>query len=105
MRSEETPFVGGPLDGLVLSVLTGPTARPPKTYRVPVPDTEGGTVVHLYRLEPAGASKLLGLPRGWRYVYAPEDSGPDGPSHRGTRWPWQRRRRRRARGGPGGDTG
>lgn len=90
MRSEHTPFVGGPLDGRVLPVLTGLTGRPPATYQVPVPDPDGGPeTVHVYRLEPAGASKRLGLPRGWRYVYAP-DAAP-----RGTRWPWRRRPRPR----------
>lgn len=70
MRSEDTPFAGGPLDGRVLPVLLGPTGRPPKSYEVPVPDPDGGRdVVHVYRLEPASVSRRLRLPRGWRYVY------------------------------------
>ncbi|MBW1601439.1 hypothetical protein JJV70_04820 [Streptomyces sp. JJ66] len=82
MRSEETVFVGGPLDGRVLEVLVGPTGRPPKWYEVPVPDAGGGPpLVHAYRLEPAGTGKL-GLPRGWRYVYAPQGRPPR------VRWPW-----------------
>lgn len=85
MRSEETPFEGGPLDGRVLPVLVGPTGRPPKRYEVPVPAREGshgsedsadqqrgeGRTVLVYLLEPAAAGRL-GLPRCWRYVYAPE---------------------------------
>lgn len=85
MRSEETSFVGGPLDGRVLSVLLGTTGRPPKHYEVPVPDPEGGKpTVHVYRLEPAGFSKRLGLPRGWKYVYEPEGR------KRQFRWPWSK---------------
>ena len=95
MRSEPTPFVGGPLDGRVLPVLTGLTGRPPATYEVPVPASDGGPArVHVYRLEPAGDSRLLGLPRGWRYVYDPQAAPAAGP-----RWPWRRRRARgRGRG-------
>lgn len=70
MRSEQTPFTGGPLDGRVLPVLVGPTGRPPATYEVPVPHPGGRTVL-VYRLEPVAAGRL-GLPRGWRYVYDPE---------------------------------
>ncbi|UGY93619.1 hypothetical protein [Streptomyces gobiensis] len=84
MRSEETPFVGGPMDGRVLPVLLGPTGRPPKRYEIPVPDPDGGSpVVYVYRLEPAGVSKRLGLPRGWKYVYDPEGKPRGGP-----KWPW-----------------
>ncbi|MCT2591789.1 hypothetical protein LHJ74_18120 [Streptomyces sp. N2-109] len=86
MRSEDTAFSGGPLDGRVLPVLLGATGRPPKTYEVPVPGPEGGrSVVHVYRLEPAALTKRLRLPRGWRYVYDPEGR-PDG----GPKWPWSR---------------
>lgn len=87
MRSENVPFTGGPLDGRVLPVLVGMTGRPPRTYRVPVPDADGraGTV-HVYRLESAGTNRL-GLPTGWRYVHRPDgDPAADGP-----RWPWSRR--------------
>lgn len=87
MRSEETPFVGGPLDGRTLPVLTGLTGKPPRSYEVPVPDPDGGPpVVHVYRLRPAGYSKRLGLPRGWEYAYEPE-----GRPARVT-WPWSRNR-------------
>ncbi|MET7638428.1 hypothetical protein [Streptomyces sp. NPDC005438] len=86
MRSVRTEFVGGPLDGRSLPVLVGPTGRPPKRYEVPVPDDEGGVrEVLVYRLEPAGYGKRLGLPRGWRYVHEPE-----GRPARGPRWPWSR---------------
>ena len=88
MRSEPTPFVGGPLDGRVLPVLTGLTGRPPATYEVPVPAADGGpATIHFYRLEPVGATRVLGLPRGWRYVHDPDASPGGGP-----RWPWRRRR-------------
>ncbi|MGW0979950.1 hypothetical protein ACWD33_03785 [Streptomyces xiamenensis] len=87
MKSEETAFVGGPLDGRTLPVLLGPTGKPPKTYEVPVPDADDGpTVVHVYRLEAAGYTKRLRVPRGWMYVYDPEGRPSGGP-----RWPWRRR--------------
>ncbi|MCI0385151.1 hypothetical protein [Streptomyces sp. CNQ085] len=87
MRSEETAFTGGPMDGRVLPVLLGPTGRPPKYYEIPVPDPAGGRpVVHVYRLEPVtGDGRWSVLPRGWRYVYQPE-----GRPRRGPRWPWSR---------------
>ncbi len=37
VKSENTPFRGGPLDGRVLPILLGPTGHPPKWYEVPVP--------------------------------------------------------------------
>jgi hypothetical protein len=84
VRSEETPFVGGPLDGRVLPVLVGATGQPPKTYEVPVPDEAGGPpTVHIYRRVPAGMSRRLGLIRGWRYEYDPEGRPGSGP-----KWPW-----------------
>ncbi|MFF3633270.1 hypothetical protein [Streptomyces sp. NPDC002250] len=86
MKSEDTPFEGGPLDGRVLPVLLGLTGHPPKTYRVPVPDAAGGPpLVHVYRRVPRGHSKRLGLVRGWKYRYAPEG----GPGE-GLRWPWSK---------------
>ncbi|NJQ00872.1 hypothetical protein [Streptomyces zingiberis] len=88
MRSEETPFVGGPLDGRTLPVLTGATGHPPKVYEVPVPDGDGGKpVVHVYRREVGGHSRRLGLPLGWVYVYDPE-----GRRAGGLKWPWSRPR-------------
>ncbi|KAF4406895.1 MULTISPECIES: hypothetical protein [Streptomyces] len=94
MRAEETPFVGGPLDGRVLPVLTGVTGHPPKVYEVPVPAPEGGgePVVHVYRRESRGHTRRLGLPRGWMYVY-----DPDGRRASGPRWPWSKPAGRSAR--------
>lgn len=90
MRSQETPFVGGPLDGRVLPVLVGPTGHPPKVYEVPVPDPEGGEpTVHVYRRVPAGYSRRLGLQQGWRYEYDPAP-GPRRP--RRLAWPRPKRR-------------
>ncbi|MEO3975773.1 hypothetical protein [Streptomyces sp. CAU 1734] len=87
MRSENTPFVGGPLDGHVLPVLVGPTGHPPKWYEVPVPGDGDGTppAVHAYRREPAGYTKRLGLQRGWKYVYASA-----GRERRELKWPWSK---------------
>ncbi|MFE5403719.1 hypothetical protein ACFQ9Z_20695 [Streptomyces sp. NPDC056580] len=86
MKSEDTPFEGGPLDGRVLPVLLGVTGHPPKTYRVPVQDAAGGPpAVLVYRREPRGHSKRLGLVRGWKYRYDPEGA----PEER-LRWPWTR---------------
>lgn len=84
MRSEETIFVGGPMDGRVLPVLVGANGRPPKTYEVPVPSADGDSdTVHVYRLHPASLTPRLGLPRGWKYVHEP-DERPRGK----LRWPW-----------------
>ncbi|MFD3943646.1 hypothetical protein [Streptomyces sp. NPDC058579] len=84
MRSENTPFRGGPLDGEILPILVGPTGHPPKWYEVPVPAADGGPpTVHTYRREPAGHTKRLGLPRGWIYEYVPEGREPFRP-----KWPW-----------------
>lgn len=86
MRSEETLFVGGPMDGTVLRVLVGVNGRPPKTYEVPVPsDGENPPAVHVYRLEPAARTPRLGLPRGWHYIHEP-DAEPRGK----LKWPWSR---------------
>lgn len=86
VRSEETVFVGGPLDGRVLPVLTGPTGQPPKWYEVPVPDADGGPpTVFAYRRVPAGYTKRLGLQRGWKYEYVPE-----GRERRTLKWPWSK---------------
>ncbi|MEU2021031.1 hypothetical protein ABZ565_02440 [Streptomyces sp. NPDC016469] len=86
MRSENTAFVGGPLDGRVLPVLTGATGHPPKWYEVPVPDAAGGPpTVHAYRRAPAGHTKRLGIQRGWIYAYAP-----GGRERNRPRWPWSK---------------
>ncbi|MEW2165136.1 hypothetical protein AB0912_19410 [Streptomyces sp. NPDC007084] len=76
MKSDDTPFEGGPLDGRVLPVLLGITGHPPKTYRVPVPAPDGGPpTVLVYRRVQAATSRRLGLHRGWKYVFDPEDDG------------------------------
>ncbi|KPI01189.1 hypothetical protein OK074_5599 [Actinobacteria bacterium OK074] len=88
MKSENTPFVGGPLDGRVLPVLLGMTGHPPKTYRVPVPDAAGGPpTVLVYRRVQAARTPKLGLHKGWRYEYDPagDSAGGGGP-----RWPWSK---------------
>ncbi|MEV5956662.1 hypothetical protein AB0M11_23310 [Streptomyces sp. NPDC051987] len=86
MKSQETPFEGGPMDGRVLPVLLGMTGHPPKTYRIPVPDPAGGPpAVLVYRRVSRGQSGRLGLSRGWKYVYDPAGRGGGGP-----KWPWSR---------------
>ncbi|MFI8322001.1 hypothetical protein [Streptomyces sp. NPDC085529] len=86
MRSENTPFRGGPLDGRVLPILLGATGHPPKWYEVPVPAHDGRPpVLYTYRREPAGHTKRLGLQRGWVYEYAPE-----GRERRELKWPWSK---------------
>ncbi|MFJ4437182.1 hypothetical protein [Streptomyces sp. NPDC088923] len=85
MKTENVVFVGGPLDGRTLPVLTGPTGQPPKQYKVPVPGPAGETLL-VYNREPLlRPGSKLGMPRGWRYVYDPE-----GVLAR-RRWPWQPR--------------
>ncbi|MET7849709.1 hypothetical protein [Streptomyces avermitilis] len=87
MKSEDTPFVGGPLDGRVLPILLGPTGHPPKTYRVPVPDAAGGPpTVLVYRRVQAAQSKRLGLHKGWKYEYDPEGDSGGGR----IKWPWSK---------------
>jgi len=91
VKSQDTPFVGGPLDGRVLPVLLGMTGHPPKTYRVPVPDAQGGPpTVLVYRRVPAGRSRTLGLVQGWRYEYAAEGEKGAGKKGGGLKWPWSK---------------
>lgn len=86
VKSQDTPFEGGPMDGRVLPVMVGPTGHPPKTYRIPVPDPGGGPpTVLVYRRVPRGHSKRLGLIQGWKYAYDPDDA-----SGGGLRWPWSK---------------
>ncbi|WP_329364421.1 hypothetical protein [Streptomyces sp. NBC_01483] len=100
MKSEDTPFEGGPLDGRVLPVLLGLTGHPPKVYRVPVPAADGGPpTVLVYRrvqarvsvgVPPRERSRAwgrLGLHQGWKYEYDP--SGDTG-SGSGRKWPWSK---------------
>ncbi|MFJ9416196.1 hypothetical protein ACIRPT_18725 [Streptomyces sp. NPDC101227] len=82
MRSENTPFVGGPLDGRVLPVLVGATGQPPKSYEIPVPNDDGRPpTVHVYRRTPGRVGRL-GLPSGWKYVYDPEGAAHSGSTLR-----------------------
>ncbi|KOX04220.1 hypothetical protein ADL04_09110 [Streptomyces sp. NRRL B-3648] len=86
VKSQDTPFEGGPMDGRVLPVLLGPTGHPPKTYRIPVPDPAGGPpTVLVYRRVPRGHSRRLGLIQGWKYTYDPDDR-----SGGRLRWPWSK---------------
>ncbi|MBV7697265.1 hypothetical protein [Streptomyces sp. TRM70350] len=84
MKSEDTPFEGGPMDGRVLPVLLGLTGHPPKTYRIPVPDPHGGApTVLIYRRVSRGKGRLT---HRWKYVHDPAgDQGGDR-----LRWPWRR---------------
>ncbi|MET8446618.1 hypothetical protein [Streptomyces sp. NPDC005209] len=86
VKSQDTPFEGGPMDGRVLPVLLGPTGHPPKTYRIPVPDPHGGRpTVLVYRRVPRTYSSRLRLVQGWKYEYDPE-------GRRGSKlkWPWSK---------------
>ncbi len=90
VKSQDTPFVGGPLDGRVLPILLGPTGHPPKTYRVPVPDAAGGPpTVLVYRRVEVSRSRRLGIHQGWKYEYDPE-----GDSRGRLRRPWSKPRRK-----------
>ncbi|MFB7663360.1 hypothetical protein ACFC1R_05330 [Kitasatospora sp. NPDC056138] len=67
MRSADTEFVGGPLDGTVLPVALTPLNSVPKVYRVPVPahgDVPATTLVYR-RVELRTAKRR----RYWRYEY------------------------------------
>ncbi|MDN0195718.1 hypothetical protein [Streptomyces sp. S.PNR 29] len=84
MKSEDTPFEGGPMDGRVLPVLLGPTGHPPKTYRIPVPAPDGGPpTVLVYRRVPRGQSRIG--PARWKYEYDPE-----GKTSVRLKWPWSK---------------
>ncbi|WP_328916031.1 MULTISPECIES: hypothetical protein [unclassified Streptomyces] len=86
MRHEDAEFVGGPLDGRVLSVVTGATGQPPRVYRVPVPRPEGGPeTVYVYHREPSPGPRGSRRTR-WVFVYDPEGRPhPDRP-----KWPWSK---------------
>ncbi|MGV9841053.1 hypothetical protein ACWDUB_02950 [Streptomyces fungicidicus] len=86
MKSEDTPFEGGPMDGRVLPVLLGITGHPPKTYRIPVPAPDGGPpTVLVYRRVPRARGAHTGLTRGWKYSYDPM-----GRTGQGRKWPWSK---------------
>ncbi|MFE6056118.1 hypothetical protein ACFQ6N_35680 [Kitasatospora sp. NPDC056446] len=66
MKSADTAFVGGPLDGRILPVPLGPMLGVPKKYKVPVPahgDTAARTLVYVR------AKQVRGLSWFWRYEY------------------------------------
>ncbi|MEG3630504.1 hypothetical protein [Streptomyces poriticola] len=85
MKSEDTPFEGGPMDGRVLPVLVGMTGHPPKIYRIPVPDPDGGPpTVLVYRRVPRDHRRTVAFAR-WKYEYAP-----GGASRTRLRWPWSK---------------
>ncbi|MER8182712.1 hypothetical protein [Kitasatospora sp. NPDC094015] len=88
MKSKDTAFVGGPLDGRVLPILLNPFHNVGRFYRVPVPAHSGLPATTLvYRrakeYDPKGRWR-------WRYEYDPE--GGTGPRGDWTdRLPWSRR--------------
>ncbi|MFD3324087.1 hypothetical protein [Streptomyces sp. NPDC058701] len=84
MRSQPTPFEGGPMDGRVLPVILGMTGHPPKWYEIPVPAPDAPPTVLLYERVPSGYSKRLGLQKGWKYAFRP---GGEKPKLK-PRWPW-----------------
>lgn len=78
------------MDGRVLPVLVGMTGHPPKTYRIPVPDPDGGPpTVLVYRREPRDARGGLRFAR-WKYVHVPEGRSGAGGKASGRRWPWSK---------------
>jgi hypothetical protein len=86
VKSEDTPFEGGPMDGRVLPVLLGITGHPPKTYRIPVPDPHGGPpTVLVYRRVPRKQGARPGLTQRWKYEYDPQ-----GRQSRRLNWPWSK---------------
>lgn len=67
VKSTETPFVGGPLDGRALPVMLTPFHNVPKVYRVPVPayhDTPAVTLVYRRAKEYDAKGRWR-----WRYEY------------------------------------
>jgi hypothetical protein len=68
VKTQDTPFEGGPMDGRV------------------VPDAHGGRpTVLVYRRVPRGHSKRLGLVQSWKYAYDPE-----GRQGGRLKWPWSK---------------
>ncbi|GAA4846572.1 hypothetical protein [Kitasatospora terrestris] len=76
MKSADTEFVGGPLDGKVLPILLGLFHSVPKVYKVPVPTTDdrpAHTLVYRRAKEYDAKGRFR-----WRYEYDPgtgADSG------------------------------
>ncbi|MFJ1702136.1 hypothetical protein [Kitasatospora sp. NPDC088346] len=77
MKSKDTAFLGGPLDGRVLPILLNPFHNVGRVYRVPVPaHGDVPATVLVYRrakeFDPKGRWR-------WRYEYVPEgDAGTAG---------------------------
>lgn len=68
MRSADTEFVGGPLDGRVLPILLSSFHTLPRIYRVPVPahdDVPAETLVYVRAKEYDAKGRSR-----WRYEYA-----------------------------------
>ncbi|MDH6574991.1 hypothetical protein [Kitasatospora sp. MAP5-34] len=67
MRSAETEFIGGPLDGKVLPIMLSPFNSVPKIYRVPVPahgDVPSTTLIYRRAKEYDAKGRSR-----WRYEY------------------------------------
>ncbi|MDH6704378.1 MULTISPECIES: hypothetical protein [unclassified Kitasatospora] len=66
MKSADTEFVGGPLDGRILPIPLGPLFGVPKTYKVPVPahgDVPARTLVYVR------SKQVRGISWFWRYEF------------------------------------
>ncbi|MEV7781006.1 hypothetical protein [Kitasatospora sp. NPDC088351] len=66
MKSADTEFVGGPLDGRILPIPLGPMYGVPRTYKVPVPshgDSPARTLVYVRAKQQRGAGWF------WRYEF------------------------------------
>ncbi|WP_316520934.1 hypothetical protein [Kitasatospora brasiliensis] len=72
MKSADTEFVGGPLDGRILPIPLGPMFGVPKKYKVPVPAHEG---VPARTLVYVRSKQVRGLSWSWRYEYDEAASG------------------------------
>jgi hypothetical protein len=72
VRSAETEFHGGPLDGRVLAVLLNTLGNVPKVYKVPVPahgETPAATLVYRRAKEYDAKGRWR-----WRFEYDAEAS-------------------------------
>lgn len=78
MKSADTPFVGGPLDGRTLPVGLTPLSSVPKFYKVPVPahgDTPAVTLVYRRAKEHDAKGRWR-----WVYEYQAPDAAPADPA-------------------------
>ncbi len=83
VKSKDTAFVGGPLDGRELRIPLTVFHNVGKVYRVPVPayhDVPATTLVYRRAKEYDARGRWR-----WRYEY-----DPDGDTAGGLRWPWSR---------------